>query len=151
MSNQTDINFNLLGTNPYGIVGINSTSTPVLMDLDGDGGLDIMTGAYFGELVYYRNVGTATAPSFTKVGDSPFGLGSVSNYSNPAFADLDGDGDLDALIGVGNGGLVYYRNVGTSVAPASRWEAPVPSASTMAATTLRRPSRTSTATAISTF
>ncbi|CAO3456932.1 hypothetical protein [Azospirillum argentinense] len=117
VSNQTDINFNLLGTNPYGIVGINSSAAPVLVDLDGDGDLDIVTGGYFGELTFYRNEGTATAPSFTKVGTNPFGLGSVGNHSNPAFADLDGDGDLDVLIGAGNGSVVYYRNVGTSTAP----------------------------------
>ncbi|MGR0189118.1 Ig-like domain-containing protein, partial [Azospirillum aestuarii] len=68
-------------------------------------------------MVYYRNVGTSTAPSFTLAGTNPFGLSHVGSNAAPVFVDLDSDGDLDLLIGNGSGQTVAYRNVGTSAAP----------------------------------
>ena len=50
---------------------------------------------------------------------NPFGLASVqSSKSNPAFVDIDGDGDLDALVGEQNGNVAYFENTGSSSSPA---------------------------------
>ena len=41
----------------------------------------------------------------------------VGTLGAPAFADLDGDGDLDAVLGSSDGTLVYYENTGSALAP----------------------------------
>ena len=45
-----------------------------------------------------------------------FGGVHVGNYSVPAFADLDLDGDLDLLVGQRRGKIFLYRNDGTPTA-----------------------------------
>src|SRR5262245_5334286 len=44
-------------------------------------------------------------------------LPDVGSYAFPALADLDGDGDLDALVGEDGGGVVAYANTGSSQTP----------------------------------
>ncbi|AWJ94861.1 hemagglutinin/hemolysin-related protein (plasmid) [Azospirillum baldaniorum] len=119
VSNQTDPYFNLLGTNPFGLANAGANATPTFADIDGDGDLDMLIGIQSGDSILYRNVGTATAPSFTLEGTNPFGLGNVGSYANavPTFADIDGDGDLDVFIGNAYGNTIFYRNVGTATAP----------------------------------
>ena len=76
-------------------------STPSFADLDGDGDLDAVVGEDDGNLNYFENTGSATAPAFTaRTGAAnPFNGVDVGYYSTPSFADLDGDGDLDAVVG----------------------------------------------------
>ena len=64
------------------------------MSLAGD--LDLVVGNSAGELNYFENTGTSTAPAFVQRTGSanPFDGIDVGSYSKPAFGDLDGDGTL---------------------------------------------------------
>lgn len=81
-------------------------SQPALVDLDGDGTLDLVVGNEAGELRVFRNRGTASEAEL--VHDSGAGLPRFPNAA-PAFADLDGDGRLELVIGGLSGGLVFFR------------------------------------------
>jgi Ca2+-binding RTX toxin-like protein len=105
--------------NPFNGVVVGFFSTPTLADLDGDGDLDALVGEYSGALLYFENTGTAAAPVFTeRTGTAnPFNGVEVGIVSTPTFADLDGDGDLDALVGDIYGALNYFENTGTTSVP----------------------------------
>lgn len=94
---------------------------PAFADLDGDGDKDMYIGEYNGNLYFYRNIGSATAPQFTPlpsgVMDDTGSLIDVGMFSAPQFFDMDDDGLLDLLVGERNGNLDYFHNTGTSSAP----------------------------------
>ena len=106
--------------NPFNGVGVAGYSSPSFADLDGDGDLDAVVGEDDGTLHYFENTGTATAPAFTARDGAanPFNGVDVGELSKPSFADLDGDGDLDAVVGERYGALRYFQNTGTALAPA---------------------------------
>ncbi len=106
-------------SNPFDGVNVGSDSTPTFADLDGDGDLDAFIGEYLGSINYYENTGTASSPSFSEVTGSgnPFDGKDVGSNSTPTFADLDGDGDLDAFIGEYDGYINYYENTGSATSP----------------------------------
>ena len=95
---------------PFGITDIGKYSSPVFADLDDDEDLDALIGASTGNTVYFQNTGSPTVPAFAESANLPFAITDIGDYANPEFADLDGDGDLDALIGASNGGTVYFQN-----------------------------------------
>ena len=105
--------------NPLDGVFVDGNSAPAFADLDGDGDLDVMIGEAFGRLRYFENAGTRAAPRFTERSGSANPLDGAQTVWNsaPAFADLDGDGDLDALVGEQNGSVHYFENTGTPIAP----------------------------------
>jgi hypothetical protein len=49
---------------------------------------------------------------------NPFNTVDVGTDSTTSFADLDGDGDLDAIVGGNTGTLRYFENTGSAIAPA---------------------------------
>ena len=59
------------------------------------------------------NPGNATSPAFVQRTSSlnPFQGVDVGSFSVPSFADLDGDGDLDAFSGELNGTIKYFENI----------------------------------------
>lgn len=106
--------------NPFNGIDVGSYSAPAFGDLDGDGDLDLVSGAQPGTLLYYRNTGTTSSPAFTAQtgAANPFNGADVGNFSIPTFGDIDGDGDLDLVSGDTIGKIHYFRNTGTSTSPA---------------------------------
>lgn len=90
-----------------------TNAVPALVDIDGDGDLDLFVGEASGELNFYRNTGTPEAPEFTLVSDN-FGGIDPGRRTAPTFADVDGDGRPDLVLGTESSGLRVYRNEGVS-------------------------------------
>lgn len=98
-------------SNPFGLGNAGGFSSPTFADIDGDGDADAFIGTEGGDVLYFRNVGTKTNPNFAGAIANPFGLEKVGTFSSPSFADIDGDGDLDAFIGVEDGTTFFFENV----------------------------------------
>ncbi len=105
--------------NPLSGVFAGGRSAPDLVDLDGDGDLDVVVGVYLGTLHFFENLGTSTSPAFVeRTGTAnPFNGVDVGNLSHPELADLDGDGDLDAVVGGSSEQVHYFENTGSSTVP----------------------------------
>ncbi len=111
-------------TNPFNGINVGIRSAPTLADLDGDGDLDAVVGGFDGNLNYFLNTGTATAPAFTQQtgAANPFNGIDLGYRSTPMLADLDGDGDFDAVVGNYYGNLGYFLNTGSATAPAFAYQ-----------------------------
>lgn len=106
------------------------TAAPTVADFDGDGDLDLISGAMQmtaggGDLSdparflwYYRNVGTRTAPQLSLVFPFPgFGTFRFGALGTPRAVDFNGDGLLDLVVSTG-GSLLLLVNIGTPTSPA---------------------------------
>lgn len=79
---------------------VNSYATPTLIDIDRDGDLDLFVGAGNGRFYFFRNTGTPGAPVFERsTPPPPFDTFDIGLNSSIRFGDIDGDGDLDAIVG----------------------------------------------------
>jgi len=91
-------------------------AAPALGDIDGDGDLDLLVGDRNGRLELIRNVGTPQQAAW-KLEDLFFGGIDVGANSVPYLTDVDGDGDLDLLVGNSLGHVVFYENTGSPKVP----------------------------------
>jgi len=91
-------------------------SSPVVLDLDGDGKRDLLTGNTEGQLLLYCNVGTNKEPSFSagyslvESDGVPIDLPG-SPRSRPSVCHWTEDAYLDVLIGAGDGKVRLYQGI----------------------------------------
>lgn len=97
----------------------NSTywKNPVFCDIDNDGDFDLIYGTADGQLYYYQNIGTPTAPQFQLNNELFEFIKIVGRRSTVSFADFDGDGLIDLLSGNSGGRFEFFKNVGDSLNP----------------------------------
>ncbi|MBW4532174.1 MAG: VCBS repeat-containing protein [Aphanothece saxicola GSE-SYN-MK-01-06B] len=110
----TNANTSFIDPNPFGLTEVDDAS-PTFVDIDGDGDLDAFIGNSAGDTLFFLNTAAAgsVSPTFAAPLTNPFGLLNVGSSSRPSFVDIDGDGDLDALIGNLNGQIQFFRNTAT--------------------------------------
>jgi large repetitive protein len=94
---------------------IDVRSSPHFFDLDADGRPDLLSGNTEGELVIYRNIGTAAEPNFSgyafvKADGVVINL-PLDARSRPFVCDWQGDGVPDILAGSGDGAVYLFRGL----------------------------------------
>ena len=103
--------------NPFGLDYDGYRASPTFVDIDDDGDQDAFVGEANGNTLFFRNTGTANNPVFAAASTNPFGLIDVGYNANPAFVDIDGDGDQDAFVGKEDGSTLFFRNTGAANNP----------------------------------
>lgn len=97
-----------------------TNSSPVLVDWDEDGLLDIFANGSNNRAYIYRNSGTPQVPNFSTKTEVLI-AGSSIDYNRQHFqiADLNKDGKKDLIYGTGLGstGFYFVENTGTNKAP----------------------------------
>lgn len=95
---------------------------PVLVDLTGNGRLELLVGSFNQGIFLYRDEGALGKPRFVPVGEGAIARPPRGNYFAPAVGDLTGNGLPDLVVGEGSGRLTFFRNVGGEGEPAFELE-----------------------------
>jgi hypothetical protein len=97
----------VLEEDAFSNVEVTHRSAPALYDFDGDGDLDLFLGSKLDGVQFYRNTGGPSNASFHNEA-LPFPMVSTQ-FIVPRFADLNGDGKMELLMGGRSGGVYLYR------------------------------------------
>jgi len=98
------------GTLPNLTISVGNHALPTFVDIDADGDFDAFVSDQ-NNILFFRNIGTPTAPAFAAAEVNPFGIASL-DYSPiaPAFMDIDADGDFDLFVGDSAGNIWFFEN-----------------------------------------
>jgi len=132
----TNVGVTAPGPNPSGLdiaelpIGLNRLLQPVLVDLDDDGDLDIVSGGQSqeGRIFYFENTGTATSPNWVLTAlptiDAIQYTPGGNNELRSELIDIDDDNDYDLFVfarldenGLSTNDIHYYENTGTASVP----------------------------------
>ena len=96
-------------------VDVFGAPSPILVDWDGDGDLDLLCGSFLDTLTCFENVGTRTRPDYVEgrllgVDGQPLHL--ELEMLQVVTVDWDGDGDSDIIVGKEDGRVVLLENTG---------------------------------------
>lgn len=109
--------------NPFYRIDVGDNSSPAVLDLDGDGDLDVVSGEIRGGLRWIENTtpaGGALAFELREAADGPFASLAVGVASMPAVLDVDGDTDPDIVVGNSQGRLTFLANPRLQPKPSPR-------------------------------
>ncbi len=106
----------LLRNNNDDSIDVGSSSSPFLMDVDGDSDLDLAIGGFNGKLSFYENTGNPASYEFTS-NPAYFGTLDIGDNSTPFFIDYNEDDVLDLFSGSRNGEMFYFKNDGNNISP----------------------------------
>ncbi len=98
-----------LVSDEYAGIDAGRRSAPALVDLDGDGLLDLLVGTEAKGILVFYNTGTPEQPAFPSAPDTVLGLPATPPpLAAPALVGLDDDGERELFIGTGRGGIEFY-------------------------------------------
>lgn len=109
-------NFVLQQANYFGI-DVGNNAVPQIIDLTGEGILDLVVGEQNGNLNFYRNTGTALAPDFSQITSNFLGQvlvqtpGALTGYAAPHFTRLSPSQDLTLFVGCERGFIYEFDSI----------------------------------------
>ena len=99
-------------------LNVGANSYPFMIDWNGDSKKDLIIGSENGQVLFYRNMGSDTWPTFQVVETVAAGGAPINLYRvNPGVTDMDRDGINDLVCGANDGYIYFFRNSGSNDDP----------------------------------
>lgn len=117
------VNFQFVKTNLLQdeMIEVGQSSFPISIDENGDGKKDLLIGthgyyqgnALIAKLTLYRNISTTSVPVYSLITRDYANVSSQNlSFVIPTAGDIDGDGDVDVLVGTLSGQIHWLKNSG---------------------------------------